>query len=69
MNSKHPAPWVRLPAWSRPALSALAVLVTVAIAGHHHCPGDGSDVFASDNGVVTDALVLQSTARHAAAVM
>ena len=68
MDSKHPASWLRLPAWSRPALSALAVLVTVAIAGHRHCPGEGSDVLAADRGVVTDVLTLQSTAPHAAEV-
>ena len=68
MDPKRPAAWVRRPTWSRPALSALAVLVTVAIAGHHHCPGDESDVFAADHGVVTAALTLQSTAPHAAEV-
>ena len=68
MNSKHPASWVRLPAWSRPAFSALAVLVTVAIAGHGHCPGAGSDVLAADHRVVTDALTFQPPAPHAAEV-
>ena len=69
MNSKHPASWVRLAAWSRPGLSALAVLVTVAIADHGHCPSDGSDVLAADHGVVTAALTLQSTAPHTVEVM
>ena len=37
MDLKRPSSWVRLLARSRPALSALAVLVAAAIAGHADC--------------------------------
>ena len=64
MNSKHAASWVCLLARSRPAISALSVLATVAIAGQADRPCAAAFEYLGETDSALEKVAVGATAKR-----